>query len=555
MAAKKRAPRKTKPVETTEVTFEQPVAPVEEKKLPPWKDLAPKQKELMALCREKTGAKKLIGVFGTRLAGKSVAAFNAIVDHMWRTKDAEVLMLVKTQGEGTTGGSWSQLTERIMPRWFEHSLSPPGTPEKDQVFMSWAPRGEPRATVAKKMIASITNMHGGVSKIMLDSLDDESEIDKYKGRSFTMIYWNECGEFKEKNSFMTLVMALRGVGYAQDDFVLLADANPPDEGEAHFLYYYFFELKNKPDATPEEIAFKKQIHRTDWSMLDNCYLDEDTKNATKGLYMSDPDLFDRFCRGMWKRAMRDAIFADIFKLGVHVVGNLRDDQNELIPEPDCTELFTSHDAGYKNPSTHVIEQVPELVIHEDRDGKRTTRRIVRFKILDELAYINTEVQVKRFTRETLDMKDRWEQVLGHAVPWTDFSDLSALISTESISARTVADEMYAESNGRISLIGVEKGDKSVEMRVRLTRKLLLEDRLLISGRRCPKLVEAMQCLSWQKIRGVVQVGKIQKGSEFKHAWDSMSYGIVKLCWSELQAFTTMVRTAGRQEGTLVSLPM
>lgn len=465
-------------------------------------------------------------------------------------------MLVKTQGEGLTGGAWAQLTERILPSWFKHSLSPPETPDKDKVFMSWALRGEPRSTVAKKMIASVTNMHGGVSKIMMDSLDDELEVEKYKGRSFTMVYWSEAGEFKDPKTFLTLNMTLRGIGYAQDDFVMLIDANPPDEGEDHFLHDFFFKLKNKVDPTPDEAALQKQLHLTTWSMLDNPYLSEDDKAAVRGAYSTDPELFDRYCRGLWRRAIRDAIFADIFKVGIHVVGNASDDRRELIPQEDCTELFTSHDAGYKNPVTYIIEQVPELVHHEDRSGKKTMRRVARFKILDELAYINTEIQVKDFTKKTLDMMDRWEQIIGHAVPWTHFSDLSALISTESISARTVADEMYAESGGRIELVGVEKGDKSVEMRVRLCRKLLLEDRILISGRRCPKLIESMQCLSWQKIRNVVQVGRIQKGSEFKHPWDGFSYGLVKLCWNELQSMTTLVRTAGRSDGgTLVSLPI
>lgn len=523
-------------------------------KLPPWKDLASKQKELMRLCRYKTGAKKFIGVFGTRKSGKTWAILNCVADHLWRTKNGAVLILAGTQGSAATSGVWNEMTEKVLPAWMEHSLSPDDTPEDEQARMCWAPKGNPRATIAKKLVCATNNMHGGTSKLELDSLDNEKEVEsKFKSRYYTMIVFSEAGEFKNMLTLSTLMMALRGVGYADDDFVLLVDANPPDEGQDHFLFKMFYELRLSNEATVEEKAIQKCLHVTEWSMDDNPYLSDDDKNATKGLYLHDPELYDRYIRGMWKKAIRDALFADIFRAAVHVFSGPKDIEPKiLIPSEDCTELITGHDAGFVNPVTYILERQIRHQEYTTRDGKKMERRISEFQYLDELSMVGKETSVAEFTRMTMELLDFWENEIGHEVIWWHYADLSALNFKESIANRTVADEMFAESGGRIRLIGVEKGAGSVALRIQLTRRLLAENRLLISGVRCPKLIEMFQCLKRGRVEGTVAPHAIHR-----HFFDSFSYPLVRLCFDEIQILLRSVRANSRKveqgESSLVSI--
>lgn len=527
--------------------------PVVPEKLPPWKDLAPKQKELMRMCRWKTGSRKAIGVFGTRLSGKTIAALNCIADHMWRTKDAAVLILVGTMGGGSTSGVWNLLTEKVLPSWFEHDIckDDKGNPMR----MKWAPKGEPRATIAKKLVCATTNMHGGISKLELDSLNDESEVeDTYKSRYYTFIYWSETGEFEMDSSFTTLFMALRGAGYSPDDFVMLVDANPPDSGEDHFLYQRFFRDRLASNLDAEQAAIAKCLLVTNWTMEDNPYLTEDEKNATKGLYRNDPDRYDRYIRGMWVRATKDAIFADCFIHAIHVFSGPRDENPRLLlPTENCVELITSHDAGGMNPISYIMEQIGFMQKYKDRKGVERERQVSFFQYLDELAFIGKRISVAEFTRLKMEKLDFWENELQREVIWYHYSDLSALNFQESIANRTVADEMFAESEGRIKLIGVEKGAGSVGLRIRLIRKLLTENRILISGIKCPNMIEMLQSVR----RGAAE-GTVAKGDRFKHSMDGASYALVKLCYEEIRFMIQAQRknfNEAESEGHFVNVPL
>jgi hypothetical protein len=297
------------------------------------------------------------------------------------------------------------------------------------------------------------------------------------------------------------------------------------------------------------------LHLTDWLLSDNPYLSPDRILATKGLYLNDPDLYDRYIRGMWRRATRDAIFSDIFKPAIHVAGN-KQDQMILLPTENCTELITSYDPGFKNPSLYIMEQVDFQVQYKTREGREATKTISKFLYLDELAYLGVEKQVSEFTEEVMDLMEKWERELGREVTWQHYADRSALDQAESIANRTVADEVFAVSDGKIRLIGVDKSPNSVLNAVRLWRKLLAEQRILISGMNCPKLIEALQSLAWKKVNNVVQTGKMPDRSPFKHSWDSARYSVEARCWSELQAMTRSIRLKKKeQESTLVTVSL
>jgi hypothetical protein len=475
----------------------------------------------------------------------------AICDHLWRTKNARFLILTKTQAVGATSGVWNELTEKMLPLWMEADGISPSNPD---VHMEWAPKGQPRPSVSKKMVAAVTNMHGGVSKIELDSLDDERKVeDYYKSRYYTGIYWSEAGEFKQAKTFLTLFLALRGVGYTEDDFLMLLDANPPDEGQDHFLFEYFYELRLSSNPDPERKAIQECLHCTEWTMEDNPYLSEAQKDAVKGAYATDPDLYDRYVRGMWKRAIRDSLFADLFKPAIHVSGGPKQagENMILLPTENCAELITGHDAGGVNPVSYIIERVIFSQFYEDQKKEQKERTISLFQYLDELAFIGEDISPAEFTKLMLEKMDYWEQELQRPITWWHYADASALNFKESIAQRTVADEMFAESDGRIQLIGVEKGRGSVALRIRLWRRLLSENRLIISGSKCPKLIEMCQCIRRGRTDGTISTHSI-----FKHPFDAATYPLVRVCWDELQMMVRSIRHKPEDEsGGLITLEL
>lgn len=500
-------------------------------------ELSPKQMSLMRLCRERTGVMKLIGVFGTRLSGKTVISCHCIADHLWNTKDASVLVLCSTAGAAATSGVWNELTEKIIPEWIAQGF---GSDDGVNAF-EW--EMEPKIHGAtKKMMASIRNKHGGISKLELDSLDDEREVEKkFKSRYYSMIYWSEAGEFRQQTTFTTLALALRIMGLQDDEHLMIVDANPPDNGTEHFLYKFFYQIRIQRDEDfKEDEAYLRTIKRslllTEWTMDDNPFVSDERKALVKGLYKSNPAQYDRYILGLWIKVVKDALFADSFIPAIHCSADLKNpkEEDELILQPGCTSLITGWDVGFKNPVTYVIEKCYTQINGRD---------VSVFKFLDELEFVGEGVAVDEFTMVFLEKKVKfWEIEAGQELEWVCWSDSSACNFKESIANRTVSDEVYTVSEGRLKLIGVDKGKGSVGNRIRLLRKLLNQNRIIISNGKCPKLVEMLQCIGRGKVDGT-----ISSHSEWKHFFDAATYPLSKELWIELQDDVVQTRNMKKPE--------
>lgn len=450
------------------------------------------------------------------ISHNSQGCMACIADHLWNTENASVLILVKTAGSGAASGIWSELTEKVLPAWIAQGFG-----------MEWAEKGEPRIHGStKKMFCIVTNKHGGQSKLELDSLDDEREVeDKYKGRMYSMIYWSEAAEYKQHLTLSTLMQAVRMVGLPDDEKIMLVDANPADSGTAHFLYKFFYEFRiARQDSLDKDDQFLQRcLHVTEWRVDDNPFSSDEEKAMMRKGYENNPDLYARYVEGKWTAVVKDGIFADVFSKSRHCSGDMKnpDPLDELVPESGCAELITSHDAGGVNPVSYIMEKV----FRTEESG----REVSVFKVLDELAFIGEEIQVSEFTLLFMEKMDYWERECGTQLDWSAcWADSSALNFRESISARTVADEMFAVSNGRLRLHGVDKGRGSVANRIRLVRKLLIQNRIIISTK-CPRLVEMFQCINRGRIDGTIAAH-----SKHKHSLDAFSYGLSRELWSELQ---------------------
>jgi intein/homing endonuclease len=478
------------------------------------------------------------------ISHNTISGMVAIADHLWNIKKASVLVLCKTQGSGATSGVWNELTETVIPAFiaadFGMEWAPKGSPAP------WKNGGEPRIHGAtKKMMCAVVNKHGGISELEMDSLDDEREIDdKYKSRYQSMIYWSEAAEFYERKSFDTLLLALRGFDLPDEDCVFLIDCNPALTGESHFLYNLFYELRISTEADDDEKVFQKCLHLTEWTMDDNPFISENEKAIIRAAYKHSPALRSRMVDGKWIKIVEKGLFTVQFSRALHIVGEPDEKDPEiLIPMEGCTELITSHDAGGVNPVSYILEK---CIIHDEKKDTSV------FRYLDELAFIGEPISVEEFTVLFLKKMDFWEKEVGNEIRWSHWADRSALDVKESIANRTVADEMFSVSGGRIKLVGVDKGRGSVGNRIRLWRKLLIQGRIVISGSKCPKLLEMNENINCGKIPDSVSTHSV-----YKHPFDSCTYAVAKECWDELCDNVMTIRTSSRPKaGTgLVSIRM
>ena len=264
-------------------------------------------------------------------------------------------------------------------------------------------------------------------------------------------------------------------------------------------------------------------------MDDNPYLSEDKKSIIRNIYRNSPSLWSRYILGKWVKVVEKGLFTKEFSRATHVVGGPNDKEPEiLVPMEGCTELITSHDAGGVNPVSYIIEK---CIIHTEKLD------ISVFRYLDELAFIGEPISVEEFTLLLVKKMDFWEKEVGHEIRWSHWADRSALDIKESIANRTVADEMFSVSGGRIKLVGVDKGRGSVGNRIRLWRKLLIQRRILISGAKCPKLLEMNENINCGRVPDSVATHSFHK-----HPLDAATYAVAKECWDELQDSIITLRT-------------
>jgi hypothetical protein len=429
--------------------------------------------------------------------------------------------------------------------------------------------GKPRQDGAsKKIYCVVTNRHGGTTRIELNSLKDERFVEKdFKNRNFSMYYWSELSNFRKRSTFDAILPALRGYRLPDDDYLLLADTNPAEEGTDHWAYKLWYETRiAKPEELDEdEVRIQKSLHLLEFVLDDNLSLTEDQKGDVLAMFSHDPDLKARYGYGKWVKASSDALFFGVFRPNIHIVGNVNDEDPEvLIPSDDCSELITSWDPGSANPAMVIAEKVHRTV--ERVSGNETPNDIARrahglaprpiereesvFKFIDELAFVKDELSVADFTELALARMEFWEYFMGKRFIWRHWSDSSAFDFRESISNRYVYEEVYAASAGKITLQKVEKGDGSVTRAVRLWRKLLHQQRMYFSAGFTPKLIEMNRGLKRNKSEKA-PIDSVAKGQDLRHIFDAGRYLVMMECYNELHDGIITLESAALPAGKLI----
>lgn len=505
-----------------------------------------KQADLINLCR--SGLVKYILASGPRLSGKTLGVLHALADQAWNLKNANIVIVSVTQSAGYDSGVWTDLVETVLPEWIAGDFG-----------MTWIK--EPSIQhVSKKPYCIVSNRFGGKAKFQLESLKNEQEVERrFKSKRYSTIFVNELSNFKHRKTFDTFTECLRVVGLPSNKHLLICDTNPADEGSKSWIYKLWFEFPNLPDDVirEEEREMKNLLSCLEFTIPDNTFVPEERINQLKATLSSNRDLYDRYVLGKWVTAAIDALFVDVFRENVHVLGEIETPGNKspmiLVPEETCFELYTGWDLGIKNSAAAIMEKV-----FPDETSENAGRPM--FKVLDEQVIIDEDHKTEDFVQLFVEKMKYWDEVVkADHVRWIHYSDRNAFDFKDPVSNRYIHQIVWDASpddtpGGRIQLIGAAKGRNSVQQRVDLFRRLLWEVRLFISKNNCPNVIEMIKSIK----RGKTGISPIEKGSRYKHIFDALTYCMSSELVDEIaQAVMKTIREERRENKarTVISIPL
>jgi hypothetical protein len=518
--------------------------------------ISPRQKELMELCRHA----KFVLASGPRYSTKTVGCLHCVADHAWRTDRGNIAMVSVSQSAGLDSGVWEDLVGVIIPQWIASGCG-----------MKWVKKPF-TANVTKKPTCIVSNQHGTQTKIQLDSLKHEHEVEaRFKNKRYSMMYVTELSNFVKRKTYDIWGECLRMLHLKEEDHLFLADTNPGDEGEdswIYFVWYVMLKMDYKDYVNScrkyempilEQRAFevrKKSHALLEFTIDDNIFASQQRIDELIARYSHDKDLYDRYILGLWRKSSSDSLFGGVFR-SWHVVGEIETPGNPdpviLLPQDSAFELITGWDPGAGTNSAVVfIEKAFQSV---KRNGKPELLQSV-FKAIDEIVIIGEDHSLEEFTEDVMTKMRWWEERMGRPFRWRHWSDRSVFDMKEPRANRYYYQIIHAASNGEITLTAADRGPGSVRQRVELSRKLLFENRAFFSNDKCPKLIEMFRSIR----KGTSENQAIQRGSKHKHVHDAWGYAVGSEAWEEMEtlAFNTArssLKQSGSDEDKTLFVPM
>jgi hypothetical protein len=507
-------------------------------------NLFPKQARLVSIC--KSGKKRFILASGPRLSGKSLGCLHAICDHAFYTDPANVALVTVTQSSGYDSGIWTDLTELVIPEWIEGDFG-----------MDWVKRPAIQ-NISKKPYCVVTNSNDNPVRFQLESLKNEQEVEsRFKSKRYSCMFINELSNFRHLKTLMTWKECLRMVGLPDEKHLLLADTNPADDGAKSWIYRLFFEIpaidfdRDKHSFTDEQVKELKflqpLLHALEFNVEENTFVTDARKAELRATYASDPDLYARYIHGKWVTSSVDALFLNVFRPSVHVIGEIESPGNPhpmaMVTEEKCWELYTGWDLGVVNSAACIVEKITAP------NNPHPT-----FKVLDELVVVGEDFSMDDFVLAFVEKMRFWEQAAGKKLRWTHYSDRSAFDLRDprfNLYHHQIVYQASPEDTpgGRIQLIAAARGRDSVQQRVDLMRKVLWEERIFFSNTLCPATIEMLKSIR----RGRSQLHTIEKGNPHKHIFDAIMYCVASESSGEMSDIAfRMLRTKGTSN-SVVSL--
>lgn len=445
-------------------------------------------------------------VSGPKKSGKTIGCCHRVIRHAFETDRARVGVFTKTIKVAKDGGVWTDLVDIALPEWIAGNIG---------LELVTGPKVDGQT---RQVYFEILNKFKTKSRIVLNSLDYDKDIEAaIRGKRYSMIYFNELSNFRDRIVFDISIDQLRCVHLGYDDHQWLADCNPADDGEESWIYKLFYiERADEGHADP---TFRNDIELTEVMIEDNPFLNDRERTNLYATFRHDPDLFDRYIKGLWVTATRDSHFTDVFRPEFHIIGDathMREEEwDVLLPSEGCADLISGSDIGSINHSFHIIE--PLLV-----DGKIT------YNVIDELVLIGEKVGLGDLTDMFMEKMDYWESFLGRPVLWRHWSDKSAFDSFRPMAELYDQQFIHKYSDGRISLQAAPKFPESVRRRVDVIRRLLFAERLLVSAK-CIRTISMLRSLKRGKGASFVD-----RSSIHKHPFDSLSYALLAEAPADLE---------------------
>lgn len=443
---------------------------------------------------------------GPRKTGKTFASMAKICRHLWENDGAVVAIVGKSIRSIKSSGVWQDLvtSEIGIRQWLRADIG-------------FEYLTEPKITGDTKMsFFTIRNMFGGTSTCQVHSLEHDHEVElKFKGTRYTMFYLPEADQFKSESVIQVLADQLRSETVPFENWQILLDCNPAEEGEEHWIYRAFYR-KCGEDGEPFSRNRSEKFHYYEFFLDDNPFISDEEKQDIRDQYAHNKIREARYVFGRWERDTAGGVFEDVWSEPRHVIGQTlgRPDDWEIIcPGANSHEFVVGWDCGDVNHSASIL--CP-------REGDTETT----FDLIDELVIVDRQVSLADFTEGVMERMDYWEAALralygkDHKFIWRHWSDPSAADRYRSGADSFDAKIIRNASDGRIILNFAQRSQGSVRRRKDLLRRVLHQGRIAVSAQ-CRAHIDMFRYLK----PGSSAAEPIQRASCHKHAFDSLTYSL------------------------------
>ena len=471
-------------------------------------------------------------VSGGRMTGKTIAIVHRIMRHLWETPSARAAVFSRTIKLAKEGGIWQDVMDAAN-EWVNSGLTDSKT-KAQFAFTSKNSQGEPGARIdsqTRTISFSIRNRFGGESELKLFSLEHDHEVEaKVKSTRFSLMWFSELSNYDSAQVVNVSYLQLRMKHLKPWQHLWIADTNPHEEGDDHWIYKVWYKQRLQDEKSIREelsekhlsgaelekavnlrVTFRKSLCLIEIFLPDNIYLPEGNKVALMEQYSDDEGEYSRNVDGLWVKGhgRLGCHFSQYFHEHLHIVGSSDPNDGDRSDLGQTTvDLITGWDIGDVNHSFHVIED-------------RLIDNVKCWIVHEEHVCIGQQITVAEFTIEVLEKMMALQSFHNRSFPWkkhwSDSSSTNVWRSAGDGGSQAV--EVEAASAGRIILDPVRKPKNSVRSRVRLIQFLLRQGRLFVSHR-CRATIEML----YHCKRGSGD-NEFVAQDRHKHPFDSLSYPI------------------------------
>ena len=455
---------------------------------------------------------KFVLCTGGRWGAKTIGVVQKVWRHLWETPGARGCMVAKTTKSAKEGGAWQDLIEIAAPEWLESGICGPNGLPIEYTTKDGSGKPGPRTDPTTRTVSfRIRNYWGGESEMLLFSLDNDHEVEaKLKSTRFSLIWFSELANFQLRKVFDTSKEQLRMPHLKDNQHLWIADTNPSEDGDQHWIYKLWFEEISKPDHPIP--SFQKQLKRFDFSIHDNPFLTAEKKEEIKGGYIYDPKEYDRNIEGLWVKGKQgDRHFAHLLDYGP--AGHFVDPAIDV--SEDTEDLLGGWDPGAVNNAAVLIEKIVLKIKRGEEEIE-----VSHYNVLEECVEIDEKISTADFAYKVMLKIDGLEEHYDRRFKWLHWSDDTALNTWRAGIEGYDATVIYDATGGRVDLEAADKPEGSVDTAIKIIKRLLRERRLHV-GKNCPHVIRMLEDLKVGKTKSVEDSGN----NELKHVFDALRYPI------------------------------